>query len=651
MQTKATPSWRLFRKTSPLLTASVLLALNPAHGAEQRLNPIQVSVTKVQMAPEDVAASISIVTAEEIRESGAGDVFEAIRRTTGVTVGANGSSIAGRKSIQIRGMNSEHVLMLVDGKRLTNTDSQISHSNFQLNAIPIDSIDHIEIVRGPMSSLYGSAGMAGVINVVTKQAGKSWRSAIDVYYGEIDKGDGGEETKVSFTTSGPLAEHVGLRLAVEASDTEVTPDKDGDPAEVEVEGQEIEAISVGLNFEISPQHRLSVDVDESREDRLLLNPYYDIARHLYALGYKGEVAGMSVDAKLYESYTDSYYVASSSPYYHYLTDTVFSVDVVKQLNDMNRVVVGGEVRNEKYDKDYDSPSKTDFKDEIDYFSLFAQDDISLLDDRLGVTAGLRYDDHDRFGDELSPKLYLDYQLNDLHSIAAGYGHGFKAPTVTQASDTYSVSHGPTTRYIGNSSLQPETSDSYEVSWTYDSGRTRTRTTLFYNDIENLIDSTKIGGTGTVIDPNIFQYSNVHTASTRGLEFEVSHPLSRNLDFSANYTFMRTEDGENNNKELRNRPRHFGNVQLRHHYGPWDLDTIFNWEYIGTQYMGTGETDPVPAYSLLDLTFVKAVTKSLEVRTGITNITDVRLDDESPNFDEEEERGRFYFVGLRKTFGD
>jgi outer membrane receptor for ferrienterochelin and colicin len=163
-------------KSSALLAASILLAINPVLAEEQSLDPLRISVTKVEMAPEYVQASFTIVTAEEIRQSGAKDVFVAIRRMTGVTVGANGSSRAGRKSIQICGMDSSHVLMLVDGKRLTNTDSQIGHSNFQLNAVPMDAIERIEIVRGPMSSLYGSAGMGGVVNIVTKKAGKSWRS-------------------------------------------------------------------------------------------------------------------------------------------------------------------------------------------------------------------------------------------------------------------------------------------------------------------------------------------------------------------------------------------------------------------------------------------------------------------------------------------
>lgn len=637
-----------FAGRKSFLAASILLAIGSVNAAEQ-LNQLQVSVTKAQMAPEDVQASFSVVTAEEIRKSGAKDVFEAIRRTTGVTVGANNSSIAGRKSIQIRGMDSSHVLMLVDGKRLTNTDSQVSHSNFQLNAVPIDSISHIEIVRGPMSSLYGSAGMAGVVNIVTKKAGNKWRSSADLFVGDIEDGDGGNERKVTLTTAGPLGDAMGIRFALEKSDVGVTFDKDtGFPA-TEMEGNEIEAFSTNVYVDVAPGHRLSFDYDRSSEDRFRDDPYYELQKHLAGLTYQGEIGGTSIDAKLYETYSDNYYVDSSSPYHHYLTDTVFSIDTVTEINESNQLIAGIEYRKEDYNKDYDNPARTDFAESVRYASIFVQDAISLMDDRLGITLGLRYDDHENFGGELSPKAYLDYEVNDDNRIGFGYGHGFKAPTVTQNADSYTATHGPTLTFIGNSSLKPETSDSYELVWEYDNGTSRARAAYFYNDITDLIDSSYVSGAGVFGDPRIFQYSNVHEAITQGVEFEFSRPVTDSLDVSFNVTAMDTEDGEYNGKALKQRPELFGNLALTHNFAPWDLQTTLNWEYVGEQFMDVDETDPVDGYSLVDLTFLKPVNDHLELRAGVTNIGDLRLADESPNFAQAEERGRFYFVGARATF--
>jgi outer membrane receptor for ferrienterochelin and colicin len=499
-----------------------------------------------------------------------------------------------------------------------------------------------------MSSLYGSAGMAGVVNIVTKQAGKSWRTSVDLMAGKIDKGEDGNEHKVGLITSGPIGDAVGLRLALETSEVEATPDKDGDEG-VEIEGKEIDSISAGLFYDINSDHRLTLDLDHANEDRLREEPYYDIEKHQYAIGYQGEVAGASIDAKVYESYSDNYYVGSSLPYHHDLTDRVVSLDVVNNLSESNQLIAGVEHRKEAYKKDYDSPTGTDFEADVGYTSFFVQDDFGLLDDRFGITLGARYDDHENFGGELSPKVYFEYEVNESHRIGLGYGHGFKAPTVTQNSDDYVATHGSRRTFYGNSDLNPETSDNYELVWEFDDGSNQVRAALFYNDITDLIDSTLIGGSGVSGDPYIYQYTNINEAKTQGLELEFSRPLAQSLFLAFNLTRMQTEDGEYDGKALKQRPELFGNLSLTHHYRPWKLQSTLNLEYIGDQFMQVNEEAPVSGYSLVDLTFTKAVNKFLELRGGVSNIGDIRLADKSDNYDTEEERGRFYFVGMRLNF--
>lgn len=620
---------------------------------ETKLEPMKVSITKHEMAPDEVAASISIITAEEIRQSGATDLVDAVRRTAGVNIAANSSSISGRKVIMVRGMDSAQTLIMVDGKRLTNTDAQVGHSNFQNNWVPIESIERIEVVRGPMSSLYGSSGMAGVINIVTKKPGKVWQSAVDVYYGDISNGKGGEEHMASFSTRGALTEQLGLKLTLEGSRVKATEDKDGDMDRrgniiTEMEGVKVGTIDAGVVFDINADHRISVDVLEGNEKRRRVEAeYYDIDKHIYSIRYEGKFSDLEVDIKAYESYSDNY--INDYSYHHYMTDRAITADFVKPLSETNQLIFGAETRVEEYDKDYDSATKSDFENKIDYHSLFIQDYQSFWDEKLGLTVGLRYDKHENFGNEISPKFYLDYQLDPHQKIAAGYGHGFKAPTVTQSSDSYTstIFHAGNV-FIGNSDLKPEQADSYEMSWSFDKDGTTARATLFYNDITDLIDTKLTGEVQPITGFRIFQYSNVSEAVTQGLELEFSRPLGNGFQIDANYTFLDSEDGDNGNKQLKNRSRHSSNILLSHHYGPWGLTTALNWEYLGSQYLGDAETERVPGYSLVDLTFTKDISKTFEVRGGITNIGDVRLKDKDDDFDGEE-RGRFYYVGLRKTF--
>ncbi|NVK20359.1 MAG: TonB-dependent receptor [Methylocystaceae bacterium] len=612
-----------------------------ASAEEQNLAPLQVSVTKTQVAVEDVQGSISVVTADEIRASGAKDVFEAIRRTAGITVGSNSNSVGGRKSIQIRGMQSDHVLMLVDGKRLTGTDSQISHSNFQLSSVPMDTIERIEIIRGPMSSLYGSAGMAGVVNVVTRKAGKEFSATVDAFYGDETDANGGQERRYSASLAGPISDQLKFRIGAETGEVKATADKDQGWPTLEMEGSRAHNFTTNLSYGITENHQVSIDYNQGYDKRFRDDPYYEIKNNLGGVGYKGTISDIELDAKVYRTHSANKFVDSGNPYTHNLTDWIYSVDAVTDLNENNRLIGGLEHRSEEYRKEYDRPSSSDFSDRVHYNSLFLQNETSMVEDTLTVTLGLRYDHHENFSGELSPKAYISYDLNDDHTVGFGYGHGFKAPSITEGSDAYnSVSHGST--YLGNSDLKPETSDNFELNWAYNNGTAQLRTGAFYNNIKNLINTKDITGTTK-------QYSNVSTAKTMGLEFEASYPLLESLDASFNMTAMKTEDGDNDGKELSQRPKLFGNLGLTHTYAPWDLRSTFNVEYVGRQYMAEGEEESVPGYSLVDLTFVKPLNETFEARFGMTNIFDTRLASKDADFGAQEERGRFVFVGLRASF--
>ncbi|HMQ74150.1 MAG TPA: TonB-dependent receptor plug domain-containing protein, partial [Rubrivivax sp.] len=170
---------------------------------------IVVTATRHAMLALDAPAAMSVVTREEIAARGADDVLDALRGETGVSL--QGRSIGGRKVISLRGMDSKHTLFLVDGRRIGASDGVVGHSDFQYDWIAVEDVDRIEVVRGPLSVLYGSEAMGGVVNVITRQAGERWRGSGRVEGSVADTGRGGDGHRASVAVDGPLAAGWALR--------------------------------------------------------------------------------------------------------------------------------------------------------------------------------------------------------------------------------------------------------------------------------------------------------------------------------------------------------------------------------------------------------------------------------------------------------
>lgn len=135
------------------------------------LEPTVVSATSTKRALKDVPASVAVITAEDLSRRPVRDLEDALRGSEGLQFNGIGMS---RRGISIRGMSSEHTLVLIDGKRISPSAGAIAHSDFDLGWVPVEAIERIEVVRGPMSSLYGSEALGGVVNVITRKATDTW---------------------------------------------------------------------------------------------------------------------------------------------------------------------------------------------------------------------------------------------------------------------------------------------------------------------------------------------------------------------------------------------------------------------------------------------------------------------------------------------
>ena len=156
-----------------LITGSVLWGGTNAYAAESvgefALDQIVVTATRTEKKIIDVPASVFVVTAKDIENSGAVTPDDIFKKVPGVVISRTGGLANSKPLITMRGVKSgSDVLVLVDGQVMDNAYSGVVN----WNEIPVESIEKIEVVKGPGSSIYGSNAMAGVINITTKTSDK-----------------------------------------------------------------------------------------------------------------------------------------------------------------------------------------------------------------------------------------------------------------------------------------------------------------------------------------------------------------------------------------------------------------------------------------------------------------------------------------------
>jgi len=160
---------------------------------EDGKNGGQVVVITAALRNHTVAAApafTTVITAEEIAKSPVNGIADLLRETVGVN---NAIDSSGRDEIQIRGLAGKYTLMLINGKRVSSGGALWRGSDFDFSSVPLNSIQRIEIVRGPMAALYGSDAIGGVINIITKQPAATWKTSVNGEYRTISNGEKGSK--------------------------------------------------------------------------------------------------------------------------------------------------------------------------------------------------------------------------------------------------------------------------------------------------------------------------------------------------------------------------------------------------------------------------------------------------------------------------
>lgn len=644
------------RNSSPLALA-VSLALNPALPASaaddsdsgDSVDSVVVTANRFEQPVSRVGDSVTVVTAQEVRHSQKTAVSDLLAMTPGVTVTRNGG-LGGTTQLRIRGADTDQTVVLIDGVKL-NDPSQAS-GGFNFANLIASEYAQIEVLRGPQSTLWGSQAIGGVVNIVTPmpagplsasvsaeggthnsafvrahaEAGDerfAWRVGGDYLSSDgisaFNRDRGGLERdsyrNVGFNVRGIW--HITDNASAEVRSTwsDGRTEFDGFPAFSLVDtpeyGSTEEWVSyVGLNlaaFDGRFQNRVGFAYTDTERENI--DPSSSVPLTFDAVGrnerweYQGTL----------------------------------------QINDQLTGIIGLESERSELSTaspTTDDPNPTPLSDSVQMDSAYAQLTATPFA-ALTVSAGLRYDDHDTFGDNTTARASAAWSVTESTIVRTSYGEGFKAPTLFQLYSQF-----------GNLDLDPEEAESWDagIEQRLLNDRLVLSATYFNLDTTNMIDFVSCFGSNTtrcLAQPNGY-YDNVQKAQSDGVELGLAAQLSERLLFSANYTSMDVENtargSANFGRRLPRRPNETANAQLSYEW-PLGLTTTVAVQHAGRSFDDAANRNVLDSYTLVDFRASYAVSESLEVFGRIENAFDERYE----TIRRYGTPGRAFFGGVRKTF--
>jgi outer membrane receptor for ferrienterochelin and colicins len=633
-----TPGFRL----NPLQTSLIGLGLlampalaqtEPAKANET----IVVTATQTKHTEFTAPASVSVVSRADLDKMNVNNIGDALKHVPGVNIVATNPT--GRNEIKIRGMGGDYTLLLVNGKRVNARETLGSAfgNDFDLSSIPMAAIERIEVIRGPVSSLYGADALGGVVNVILRQAKEQTEAAVGYTRTMPTKGQDGDANQGSAFVSGALIDNKLLgSVVVEGyqrdnwkSEQSNNPDADA------LEKREVVNVLSSLKWLVSDNQDIDFDLGYNQND---MDSYFnnvpraptapatphnvqELDRLSLGLTHNGRWQHFDSRVRYYFEQTDLMDDSQLNGGASDVTQTNHTVDgqVSGYLGD-HLLTSGAEFRDTELEH---SRNITNGSVSASQSAIYLQDEFGFGD--LALTLSGRLDHHETYGNEFSPRAYALYTLTDEWVLKGGIGKAFKAPTLAQSSEGFSTTAcRGACQVIGNPDLKPETAVSYELGTAYEADRFGAGVTGFHNEIEDLIQSDQWG---PGYRPSVMTYLNVKKARIKGLELTGWFDVLDNVKLAGNWTLLDSED-RSTGDDLAKTPDHTGNLSL-----DWQASDVVSanlaWQYVGSQIIKVparnAQAFKSESYQTLDLNTNWTVTQALDFKLGITNLTNTQRD--------------------------
>ncbi len=569
----------------------------------EEVNTIIITSSKIEEPLTNVATSVSVVTQEQIENSGANTLPDLLRNTGSIHVSNSGGD-GKASSLRIRGEEGYRTSIMIDGVDVSDpTGTQVGP---QIQHLMLgNEIDRIEILRGPQGFIYG-ADAGGVVNVIS-------RTGVGPTKGNVTFSSGSYGTKKANANLSGGNRHGDFFVNVSSFSTEGFNARETDPTE-DKDGYDNQ--SFHTKFSLTPSDKLRIQLvarvtdAESEFDRCYDASTFSTTDRCRG-AYDQSTGKLSLD---YKGNTLRHHVAYSMTDIHrrnHANDTV-SYDTEGDVERFE--YLGNYQRNTSritYGYDYErefvnnSGEKSDRDQQGYYVELATQ-----FDDRLFIKGGARYDDNETFGDYTSTRLSLAYlqKLQNGHEIKyrSSYGTGFRAPSLFESS------------YNSNSFVLPPASDvtlKEEISEGYDIGVDyfhksgfAIKLSYFNQAIEDQIEYDS--------DSRGYLQSEGKSRSEGG-ELFIDVPLSISWHLYSNYTYNDARNADDS-RRIR-RPRHLGNVGAIYYGMDNDLVIASNYRF-SNDSIDSGNVE-LSDYQVMDININYRLNATFKLQGGVRNLFD------------------------------
>ena len=583
--------------TSGLLLVPALAAV--AVHAGDRLDPIVVTATRVPQTVDETLSSVTVIEREEIERLQPRQFTDLLRGRAGIGV-ADSGPFGKLSSVFMRGSNSGHTLLLVDGVRMGSATT----GSASWQHLPPSEIERIEIVRGPRTSIYGSDAIGGVIQVFTRQ-GLEGPPRVNAFAGggsfntrEFGAGVAGGTRDTRYSVSASRFDADGIDVLTGIGDD----DRDGYD-NTSLSGTLSHRLGNGAElFGSLLYSRGTTEFDADETDPAtfaVVGPYApadnDYVHAALRAGIRGFVTPRWQSQLAVAQSRDELDSFEGGT----LADRVAYFDTRRDLIDWQNTV--------RLPGSWTWVAGVDaYEDHVDASTAFAEDSrynvgvYSVLQGALGhndLEASLRFDDNEQFGSKMTGQLGWGRQLSDAWRVRASAGTAFNAPSFN---DLYFPG-------FSNPDLDPEESRSVEVGARYASGAWFLDAALFQTEIDDLI----------AFDMTTFSPQNINEARIRGLEVEIGYQAG-NWSSRTSITALEAEDRATGT-ELPRRSPFSARADVDRTLGAWSLGGSLLGQ--ARSFNDAANAARLSGFVTLDLRAAYAIDPQWTVEASVRNLFD------------------------------
>jgi vitamin B12 transporter len=521
-----------------IVLCALLFTAAPLWAEVVRLDPVVVTASRTAQSISEVPASITIITEEEIINSGSTTIAEVLQHEVGMQVVNNGS-LGSVASLSIRGSEAAQVLVLIDGIRMNSAQN----GQFDLSQLPIalEQIERIEILRGPASNVYGANALGGVVQIITKKptdqplTSLSWKESR------------WNTRQLSLTTAQKI-NAFSFRLGVSDDSS------DGYRDNSALDQNRYDA-SIGIdlprdfNLEVSASYLDKEAGVPGATSYPSLNAYQTDRNSFATVTFQGPAGNSNLKIQgIYQRKHNNYVDPDSwvpTDDTHIIKSKTLLIQDDFTLGS-NQLLVGGEFSKNEL-KSTTAGNRNQKQSAL--FGEFSR----WITSSFKTTLGLRYDNPSNFDSQISPRLAMLLKLSSSTNLRGSVAKAFRAPTLN---DLY----WPETAYAkGNPDLDPETALEYELAVDHNfNKKDRLSMSIFLREVEDLINWAPDSS-------YVWKPTNLNDAEIYGTEISATYVPIELATLTGNYTYLHAVN-ETTDEFIDTKPRHQFNASID--LGPW-----------------------------------------------------------------------------------